>query len=108
MTGFRSISTPRESHARPPAPRFFVTFKKAQQLDGKHVVFGQVVGGMDVVEAVNKLAVKGRDTPKGEAKVVKAGCTKYCEPRPEVTAKCAHRDTETTKVQNRPIHKCLD
>ena len=57
---------------------------------------------------MNKLAVKGRDSPKGEAKVVKAGCTKFCEPRPEVTAKCAHRDTETTKVQNRPIHKCLD
>ena len=80
----------------------------APHLDGGYTIFGEVVGGMDVVEAVNKLAVKGRDTPKGEAKVVKAGCTKFCEPRPEVTAKCAHRDTETTKVQNRPIHKCLD
>ena len=80
----------------------------APHLDGGYTIFGEVVGGMDVVEAVNKLAVKGRDTPKGEAKVVKAGCTQYCEPRPEVTAKCAHRDTETTKVQNRPIHKCLD
>ena len=87
---------------------FSIVVAPAPHLDGGYTIFGEVVGGMDVVEAVNKLAVKGRDTPKGEAKVVKAGCTQYCEPRPEVTAKCAHRDTETTKVQNRPIHKCQD
>ena len=38
----------------------------APHLDGGYTIFGEVVGGMEVVEAVNKLAVKGRDSPKGE------------------------------------------
>ena len=35
--------------------QFFVTFKKAEHLDGKHVVFGKVVEGMKVVQEIEQL-----------------------------------------------------
>ena len=45
---------------------------------------------------------------KGKAIVKEAGCLANCEPRPEVTAKCAHRASESSKVQGKPVHACID
>jgi cyclophilin family peptidyl-prolyl cis-trans isomerase len=39
--------------------QFFVTLDKASQCDGKHVVFGEVVSGMEVLRAVEKFASEG-------------------------------------------------
>ena len=35
--------------------QFFLTFGEAPHLDGKHVVFGQVTSGMDVLEQIEEL-----------------------------------------------------
>lgn len=35
--------------------QFFITFIPCPWLDGKHVVFGEVVKGMEVVDELNKL-----------------------------------------------------
>jgi peptidylprolyl isomerase len=44
---------------------------KTGWLDGKHVVFGQVVEGLDVIKAVEKVGSKNGAT---SAKVVVSGC----------------------------------
>lgn len=42
---------------------FLVTTEAAPWLDGKHTVFGQVVSGMDVVDAIEAAPTDARDKP---------------------------------------------
>src|SRR5215831_1381534 len=51
--------------------QFFLCTVKTPWLDGKHVVFGQVVDGMDVVK---KMEALGSDSGKTKAKIVIADC----------------------------------
>jgi len=46
---------------------FIVTAPAAPWLDGKHTVFGQVTGGMDVVDVLDALPTDGRDRPREQA-----------------------------------------
>merc|ERR1712188_335976 len=49
--------------------QFFLCTAKTSWLDGKHVVFGKVVEGMDVVEAIEKVGSSSGSTSKrGEIK----------------------------------------
>ena len=51
--------------------QFFLCTAKTQWLDGKHVVFGQVVDGMDVVK---KVETYGSQSGKTSKKIVIADC----------------------------------
>jgi cyclophilin family peptidyl-prolyl cis-trans isomerase len=51
--------------------QFFLCTEETEWLDDKHVVFGQVIDGMDVVRAMEKL---GSDEGKVSQKVLIADC----------------------------------
>lgn len=51
--------------------QFFLTTVKTDWLDGKHVVFGQVISGMEIVKKIEDC---GSKTGKPSAKVVIANC----------------------------------
>ncbi|KAG6457497.1 peptidyl-prolyl cis-trans isomerase [Manduca sexta] len=55
--------------------QFFITTVKTSWLDGRHVVFGNVVEGMDVVKKVESLGSQAGKTSK---KIVIADCGQLC------------------------------
>jgi peptidyl-prolyl cis-trans isomerase B (cyclophilin B) len=48
---------------------FLVTIDSAPWLDGKHTVFGQVTGGMDVVDSIEALPTGAQDRPLEPPKI---------------------------------------
>ena len=52
--------------------QFFITFAATSWLDGRHTVFGEVLDGVEVVNALEKIG-SGSGTPSGKAKIVKSG-----------------------------------
>lgn len=51
--------------------QFFICTVKTSHLDGKHVVFGSVVGGLDVV---TKIESYGSSSGKTSKKIIVADC----------------------------------
>jgi cyclophilin family peptidyl-prolyl cis-trans isomerase len=55
--------------------QFFITFAPCKALDGKHVVFGKVIEGFGVLDAIEALAAaSGGVTEEPTAPVVVADC----------------------------------
>ncbi|KFK30119.1 hypothetical protein AALP_AA7G219300 [Arabis alpina] len=55
--------------------QFFICTAETSWLDRKHVVFGQIVEGMDVVKAIEKV---GSQSGKTSKRVVVADCGQIC------------------------------
>ncbi|XP_043282893.1 RING-type E3 ubiquitin-protein ligase PPIL2 [Venturia canescens] len=43
--------------------QFFVTFRSCRHLDRKHTVFGKIVGGLETLNAMEKIEVDNKDRP---------------------------------------------
>ncbi|XP_055387385.1 RING-type E3 ubiquitin-protein ligase PPIL2 [Condylostylus longicornis] len=43
--------------------QFFITYRSCKHLDGKHTVFGKLVGGIDTLNNIEKIEVDNKDRP---------------------------------------------
>jgi len=53
--------------------QFFVCTVKTPHLDGKHVVFGKVIEGLDVIKKIEGSSTDDDDKPKKECKIANCG-----------------------------------
>ena len=54
--------------------QFFITTSETPHLNGKHVVFGEVIDGINVVDYINNLNVDAHDKPNYDVVVIDCGC----------------------------------
>ena len=52
--------------------QFFINLVNNNFLDGKHPVFGKIIGGMEVVDAIAKVPTDMGDRPRTEVKILSA------------------------------------
>ena len=60
--------------------QFFITFEKTPWLDGKHVVFGRVEKGQNIVEMMQRTECDNNDKPRQTIRIKKSGAMRLKEP----------------------------
>jgi len=53
--------------------QFFITTAITSWLDGRHVVFGEVLEGYDIVDKIQNVEKEPGDRPKKPVKITKSG-----------------------------------
>lgn len=60
--------------------QFFITTKQTSWLDGRHVVFGKILSGMNVVRKIERSETDGRDRPVKDVVIANCGSIPVDEP----------------------------
>jgi len=59
--------------------QFFILFKEASHLDGKHVVFGRIVSGQEILHKLEAIPTNHSDRPLGQVTITDCGEVKLAK-----------------------------
>ncbi|XP_065558558.1 RING-type E3 ubiquitin-protein ligase PPIL2-like isoform X1 [Artemia franciscana] len=76
--------------------QFFITFRSCKHLDGKHTVFGRVVGGLETLSAIERIETDNKDRPIED--IVIEGAQTFVDPYAEA-------DEEVAKLRAEELAK---
>ncbi|KZT58099.1 hypothetical protein CALCODRAFT_260117 [Calocera cornea HHB12733] len=87
--------------------QFFVTVRPCPHLDGKHVCFGRVVAGYDVIEKISNVETDGKDRPLEKVLIASCGELEFRKvpPKPvadrEASAEASEEESPPPKGKRR-------
>lgn len=78
--------------------QFFITYRSCKHLDGKHAIFGKLVGGGDTLNEIERIEVDKYDTPIED--IIIQNCQIFVDPYEEVDTELMElRRAEAEKIQ---------
>ncbi|BFG05691.1 RING-type E3 ubiquitin-protein ligase PPIL2 [Drosophila madeirensis] len=78
--------------------QFFITYRSCKHLDGKHTIFGKVVGGLDTLQKIENIEVDNKDRPIED--IVIENAQVFVNPFADAVAQLAkERENEAASVQ---------
>lgn len=93
----RGILSMANSGSNTNGSQFFITFRSCRQLDGKHTIFGKLVGGLDTLNAIEQIEVDNRDRPIQD--IVIEAAQVFVDPFAEAEEQLAAERAEELKRQ---------
>jgi len=79
--------------------QFFITYRSCKHLDGKHTIFGKLVGGMDTLTTLEAIGTDNKDRPVQDIILEKASV--FVDPFAEVEEELA-KEREVEIEKNKP------
>ena len=77
--------------------QFYITYRSCKHLDNKHTIFGKLVGGMETLDAIERVGTDNKDAPVEEIKIERIAV--FVNPFEEATTELqAERDEELKKA----------
>merc|ERR1719411_2442832 len=82
--------------------QFFLTYRSCKHLDGKHTVFGKIVGGLDSLSAIEKIETDNKDKPIEDIIIQRANV--FVDPFADVDQELAkERGEELAKTKKKEM-----
>ncbi|KAG0089982.1 Peptidyl-prolyl cis-trans isomerase cyp8 [Podila epicladia] len=86
--------------------QFFITFKPCTHLDGKHTVFGKVVGGMDVLDKLEMVPTNEEtDVPVSPPGIIMQDVTIFVDPYQTFTERLERKRGYEEEAKKNPVKK---
>ena len=77
--------------------QFYITYRSCKHLDSKHTIFGKLVGGMETLDAIERVGTDNKDAPVEEIKIQRVAV--FVNPFQEAEDELqAERDAELQKA----------
>lgn len=79
----------------------FITYRSCRHLDGKHTIFGKLVGGLDTLNEMEKIEVDNKDRPIEDIFIEKAHI--FVDPFQEADEQLAKERSDELEKQQKAI-----